>query len=347
MRDVSVGLIGYGFASSVFHAPLVTSIQGLNLRRITSHNPDAVHADYPSVQVDSDSKAIFDDPDIELVIIATPNTSHYVLARDALLAGKHVVLDKPFVVSLDDGVELIRLAQERERLLSVFHNRRWDNDFLTVKQCIASGLLGTVCSYEGHYDRFVPNVDGRWREQPTPGSGVLFDLGSHLIDQALHLFGLPHAVTADVSAQRPLAKVDDYFHLCLDYGALKVILHASMLVRESGPHYQVHGNTGSFIKYGFDSQEDALIRGERPGHPRWGRDNPAFHGKLSFEAGGLSITSTVETLPGRYQSYYRGMYAAIVNNEPSPVGPVDALNVIKVIEYALQSHREQRTITFR
>ncbi|HJW12500.1 MAG TPA: Gfo/Idh/MocA family oxidoreductase, partial [Albitalea sp.] len=182
MRQVSVGLVGYGFAGSVFHAPLVSSVPGLVLRRIACRDPERVQHDYPSVQVDADAAAMLDDPAIELVVIATPNTSHFPLARAALLAGKHVVVDKPFVVSAEQGQELVALAKERRRMLSVFQNRRWDNDFLTVQRCIASGLLGTVCSYEAHYDRFVPTVNRRWREQPAPGAGVLFDLGSHLID---------------------------------------------------------------------------------------------------------------------------------------------------------------------
>jgi scyllo-inositol 2-dehydrogenase (NADP+) len=347
MRQVSVGLVGYGFAGSVFHAPLVSSVPGLALRRIACRDPDRAQRDYPPVQVDADAAVMLDDPSIELVVIATPNTSHFPLARAALLAGKHVVVDKPFVVSVEQGHELVALAKERRRLLSVFHNRRWDSDFLTVQRCIASGLLGTVCSYEAHYDRFVPTVDQRWREQPAPGAGVLFDLGSHLIDQALQLFGLPQTVLADIACQRPGAQVDDYFHLLLDYGGLKVVLHAGMLVREPGPRFQVHGTQGSFIKHGLDSQEAALLRGERPGHPQWGRDDAAQHGRITFDASGLAIDGHVESTIGSYEAYYRGVHAAIVDGAASPVSADAALYVVRVIACALRSHEEQRTIPFQ
>ncbi|NRR33600.1 oxidoreductase [Oxalobacteraceae bacterium] len=346
MRQLSVGLLGYGFASSVFHAPLISAIPGLKLERVASSNPQAVLRDYPAARVDADSSAIFADPAIDLVVIATPNTSHFPLAREALLAGKHVVVDKPFVISVAEGRELIALATERGLQLSVFHNRRWDNDFLTVRRCMDSGLLGQVYNYESHFDRFVPGVDGRWREQPAPGAGVLFDLGSHLIDQALCLFGKPLSVLADIGTQRPQAQVDDYFHLLLDYGSLKVVLCSSMLVREPGPRFQVHGAEGSFIKYGLDSQEAALLRGEGPGHPQWGQDDSACYGKLSFEANGLQLNAEVETARGSYEAYYQGMYEAIVEGKAAPVSPQEALDVITVIEGAMRSHQEQSTIVF-
>lgn len=346
IREVPVGLVGYGFSGAVFHAPLIRSVPGLALRRIASRKPESVLRDNLPVQVDADSAAILADPAIELVVIATPNTSHFPLARAALLAGKHVIVDKPFVVSVEEGQQLVALAEERQRLLSVFQNRRWDNDFLTVRRCLASELLGTVYSYEAHYDRYVPTVDRLWRERPAPGAGVLFDLGAHLIDQALQLFGLPKTVLADVGRQRPGAEVDDYFHLLLDYGTLKVELHAGMLVREPGPRYQVHGVRGNFIKYGLDSQEAALLRGERPGHPQWGRDDPATYGRIAFDANGLAIDGRVESAAGSYEVFYRGVHAAIADGAPLPVSAKDALDVIRVIACALRSHAEQRTVPF-
>jgi scyllo-inositol 2-dehydrogenase (NADP+) len=346
VRKASVGLIGYGFAGSVFHAPLITSVPGLNLSRIACRQPDRARRDYPSVQIDADSGALLDDPAIELVVIATPNTSHFPLARAALLAGKHVVVDKPFVVSVEEGQELIALAKARQRVLSVFHNRRWDNDFLTVQRCIASGLLGSVRSYEAHYDRFVPAVRQRWREQVAPGAGVLFDLGSHLIDQALQLFGLPQTVLADLACQRQGALVDDYFHLLLDYGLLKVVLHAGMLVREPGPRFQVHGTQGSFVKHGLDSQEAALLRGDRPGHPAWGRDEVARLGRITFGASGLAVDGRVESAIGSYEAYYQGVHAAIVEATAPPVTADAALDVVRVIACARRSHEERRTMAF-
>lgn len=346
MRQVAVGLIGYGFVGSLFHGPLIAAVPGLALRRIACRDPAGPRRDHPQANWSPEHGAILDDPEIELVVIATPNTSHFPLARAALLAGKHVVVEKPFVVSVAEGAELIALASARGRLLSVFHNRRWDSDFLTVRRLLAAGQLGKVYRYEAHFDRYAPVVRQRWREQPTPGAGVLYDLGSHLIDQALQLFGLPQAVFADIACQRDGAQVDDYFQLLLDYGLVKVSLRASRLVRAPGPRYQVHGLKGSFIKYGLDTQEAALLRGEGPATAGWGGEAVEHHGRITFDAGGLSIEGAVDAATGCYQAYYQGMYAAIVDGAALPVTAEEALAVIRVIACAQRSHAEQRVVKF-
>ncbi|SFU57672.1 oxidoreductase [Pseudoduganella namucuonensis] len=345
MQRYSVGLIGYGLGGSIFHAPMIAAVPGLKLARISSRgaNRDEVLRAHPGVALDDTPQAMLADPDIRLVVVCTPNASHYALARDALLAGKHVVVDKPFVLSSAEGDELVALARERNLRLSVYQSRRWDGDFMTLRRSVDSGELGEVHTYRAHFDRYSPLVRARWKEEPQPGAGVLWDLGSHLIDQVLVLFGLPLSVTAQLAVQRAGARVEDSFELLLDYGNRKAVMHAGALVCAPGPRYEVHGTLGSFVKYGIDPQEDALKRGARPGDAGWGHDHPANHATITTAKDG---GRAVETIPGRYEQYYQGMYAAIADGQAVPVAAGDAVNVVRVIECALRSHRERRTIDF-
>jgi len=258
---------------------------------------------------------LLEDPAVELVVVAAPNSVHYEMAGAALRAGRHVVVDKPFVIRLAEADELIELAEREGRVLSAFHNRRWDNDFLTVERCVRAGLLGRVSTYVARYDRFRPQPSRGWLEEDLPGSGVLYDLGTHLIDQALHLFGLPTTVMADLQMQRPGAIVADYLHVVLGYEKLRVVLQAGSLVRARGPRFEVHGDKGSFVKHGIDGQEAALRSGTRPGDPGWGADRPDRYGTLTTEVGGLEVTGSVTTVPGAYESFYREMARAIRGRE--------------------------------
>jgi scyllo-inositol 2-dehydrogenase (NADP+) len=345
MNKIKVGIIGYGFSASIFHVPLLKTIKEFEITKVVSSNAQKVKNDLETVEVVSDIEQIINDENIELVIITTPNTLHYPMTKKALQAGKHVVVEKPFVVESKEAEELIQIAKEKNRVLSVYHNRRWDNDFLTVKHCIQKGLLGDIFTYESHFDRYRPQVRNRWREQNIKGSGILYDLGSHLIDQALHLFGLPQFVTADVFPQRTGAEVDDYFHLILGYDRLRVILHSGSIVKSPGPRFQVHGSKGSFIKYGLDSQEEALKQGYKPGDAGWGADREEWYGEFTTGEGERSTTVKVETIPGSYESYYQGIFEAIRHHKPVPVTAEEAMNTIKVIEYALKSSKEKRTIS--
>lgn len=344
MQQQAVGLIGYGLGGSIFHAPMIAAIPGLRLARIASSRagPDVLQA-YPGVSLDTTPQAMLDDPAIALVVVCTPNASHFALARAALQAGKHVVVDKPFVLSSAEGDELAALARAKGLKLGVYHNRRWDGDFLTLRQVLASGELGAVHTFRAHFDRYAPEVKVRWKEQAQPGAGVLWDLGSHLIDQALQLFGKPRAVTAHLSVQREGAQVEDAFELVLDHGSCRSMLHAGALVRAPGPRYAVHGTQGSFVKYGIDPQEDALKLGKRPGDAGWGHDAPASHATVT---GADGVPRTVETIPGAYESFYRGIHEAIAQGGDVPVTAQEATDVIRVIELALRSHRERRTVDF-
>lgn len=337
----TVGLIGYGLAGSVFHAPLIRSVPGLHLAKVVTTRREQVAKDLPGVAV-AGLADVLSDPAIDLLVIASPSAHHYEHARAALLAGKDIVIDKPLAITSPEATELIDLAATRGRVLSVFQNRRWDNDFLTVKYAIKQGWLGKVFYYEAHFDRFRPQIKNGWREAPGPGAGILYDLGTHLIDQSIHLFGMPHAVTADIIAQRAAAKVDDYFHLVLDYFPLRVILHAATLVIQPGPRFAVHGDGGSFLKYGMDGQEEALKRGQRPGDPDWGADSPDQYGELT-PAG--DSPRKIETLRGGYERYYQALAACLESGGPPPVDPRDSRDSLIVIEAAQRSAAERRTVS--
>lgn len=343
MRPLSVGLLGFGLAGSVFHAPLIQSDPRLRLIAVASSRTDDIHRIAPQAVAVAGPDSILTDPTIDLVVIATPNTSHAPLARAALMAGKHVVIDKPMAPTASEADDLIDLARRRERLLTVFQNRRWDGDFLTGRSLIDSGTLGRVYHYEAHFDRFRPAIKPGWRETPLPGSGVLFDLGAHLIDQALSLFGCPLTVTADVGVQRPEAEVDDWFHLILGYGRMRAILHAGTVVCRPGPRFQVHGDRGSFLKHGLDGQEAALRAGRTPGDGgAWGLDDPALDGTLW---GADGSERAVPTIPGDYPAFYRGVAAAILDGAPPPVTAEAARDVLRMLEACMQSTVEKRTIT--
>jgi scyllo-inositol 2-dehydrogenase (NADP+) len=298
------------------------------------------------VEVINNVEQLLSDEQIDLIIITTPNTTHQSIAKQALLAGKHVVVEKPFVNHGKDAEELIEIAAMNNRVLTVYHNRRWDNDFLTVKQCMESGALGEIYSFESHFDRFRPQVSQRWREQDLEGSGIVYDLGAHLIDQALMLFGQPETVQGDVLVQRENGVADDYFHIIMGYGKLRVILHSSCIVKSSGPRFQVHGNKGSFIKFGLDSQEEALKAGKTLGDSLWGKDSEDRYGELSTQMGGLNQTSKIETVPGSYESFYKELYHSIIDHTPVPVLAADAMITIKLIEAVKQSSLEKRTLSF-
>lgn len=264
-----VALVGYGLAGRVFHAPVIQAVPGLRLVTIQSSQPDKVHADWPEVWVSQTFEEVIQNPQIDLVVIATPNATHFDLARRALEAGKHVVVDKPFTIHASEARALASLAAERGKVLSVFQNRRWDGDFLTLRKLVLQGVLGEVVYLESHFDRYRPEVQNRWREQAGPGSGLWYDLGPHLADQALELFGKPQAVYADIAQQRYQAQAADYFHVLLRYPRLRVVLHASALVPGGSPRFVVHGTEASFVSRGWMARKPrsskASVRGRQAG----------------------------------------------------------------------------------
>jgi scyllo-inositol 2-dehydrogenase (NADP+) len=343
----NIGLIGYGFAGATLHAPLINAVEGLRLTHIASSNAEKARREQPQALVSASPQAVMQAPEVDLVVIATPSATHHALAREALLAGKHVVVEKPFTLDTAQADELIALAASRGRLLSVFHNRRWDSDFLTARQQIESGVLGEINTFCSNMDRFRPQVRDRWREHDAPGSGILVDLGSHLIDQALQLFGMPRTVMADFGPQRPGSPSVDYFHLVLGYGSRRVLLHAGSIVARPGPRFQVHGSQGSLVAHGVDPQEDALRRGDRPGRAGWGIDDATCRTEVTLASEGATTASActrIDSLPGDYLAYYRGMLQALRGDGPVPVDAHDARQVIRLIEAAQRSGQQQRTI---
>lgn len=340
-----VGLIGYGFASKTFHAPLIAGTPDVELAAISSSDASKVHADWPSVQVVSDPQALLDDLTLQLIVIPTPNDTHFPLAKAALNAGKHVVVDKPFTVTLSQARELDALAKAKGLLLSVFHNRRWDSDFLTLKSLLNDGTLGEVRYFESHFDRFRPEVRQRWREMKGAGSGIWFDLGPHVLDQALQLFGTPVAINVDMAELRPGAQTTDYFHAVLTYPTRRVVLHASMLVAAESARFVVHGTRGSYVKYGLDPQEDRLKAGERPPQEDWGYD--MRNGTLTLAEGDVMVEKELLTLPGNYPAYYAGIRDAIAGTGANPVQAEEAIQVMELIELGLQSAEKRQTMSLR
>ncbi|MDD2918019.1 oxidoreductase [Rhodoferax sp.] len=326
---LQVALIGYGSAGRIFHAPLIAGVPGLLLACIVTRQFEAVQRDWPAVPCVAAAGAALADPAIDLVVIATPNDSHFELARAALQAGKHVVVDKPCTVTLTQTETLLDLARQRGKVLTVFQNRRLDSDFLSVQQVIQSGQLGRVVQVDSHFDRYRPMVPTRWREQNLPGSGLWLDLGPHLLDQALVLFGQPDALLLEQAELRDSAHVNDWFHAVLRYGrpqgSLRVILHASTLVAEPGPRWVVHGTQGSFKKFGLDVQEDALKAGQRPHLDAlhdWGQD-PQPGQLLHMEnIPGVAVPVSVRTVApqagGNYLAYYAQLRDYLWGLAPQP-----------------------------
>jgi len=336
---LNVALIGYGYAGQTFHAPLLRATAGLRLSVVASSRPERVLAELPDVTVVADPVAALARPEVALVVIASPNASHAPLADAALRAGKHVVVDKPFTLTLAEARALAVLARHQQRLLSVFHNRRWDSDFLAVRALLAEGRLGEITHFESRFDRYRPEVRDRWREQDVPGGGLWYDLGPHLVDQALQLFGLPARVGGLFAAQRDGALTPDWCQVQLDYGRLQVTLQASTLVGGGMPRFAVHGRGGSWVKYGLDVQESQLLAGVSPGEPGWGIDpQPATR----YPGDGSSIE---EALPaGNYGAYYRGVADAIRQHGPNPVAPAEAIAVMAVLETAMASAKQGRML---
>ncbi|EOL8878281.1 oxidoreductase [Enterobacter mori] len=331
-KTINIALIGYGFVGKTFHAPLIQSIEGLTLAVVSSRDEEKVKRDLPDVQVVATPEEAIQHPDVDLVVIASPNATHAPLAALALNAGKHVVVDKPFTLDMQEARELIALADEKQRLLSVFHNRRWDSDFLGIKQVIEEGRLGKVKLFESHIDRFRPEVRVRWREQNVPGSGLWFDLGPHLIDQTLQLFGLPQSVQGNIATLRDGAEINDWAHVVLNYPEHKVILHASMLVAGGTSRFTVHGDKASVVKARIDQQEAQLLAGVIPGSESWGEDSDDM---VLFDAAGDA--TRLKTPKGDQRQYYINVRDALTGTIGNPVHPVEALAVMAVLEAAVRS----------
>lgn len=347
-KVINVGLIGFGMAGRVFHAPIIKGVEGLNLSAVferREENIRIINKLYPGTKVTQEISEILEDESIDLVIVATTNATHYTIARDVLEANKHVVVEKPFTLFSKEIDELIKLSEEKGRLLTVHQNRRWDSDFRTVKKVIDSGLLGNIVEYEAHFDRYRNTLKDSWKEDGSFGSGVLYDLGSHLIDQAICIFGMPKSIMGDLRVQRENAKNIDNFEVILNYDKTKVTLKSGMLVKETGPHFIIHGDRGSFVKYGMDVQEEALKKGLFPENDEnWGIEPKELWGTINTLHNGLNFRGTVESERGDYRGFYENVRDAILGKDKLEVHPEEGRNTIRLIELATESSNEKKII---
>ncbi len=336
---LNVGLVGFGFAGKVFHAPVIRAVEGLRLSAIVQRHgpPDPKYPDVEFVRsVDELLKR-----EIDLVVVATPNTSHHPIAKQALLAGRHVVVDKPFTTTLAEAQDLVAIAKRQRRIVTVYQDRRYTGDFVTVQNVVAEAALGRVTTYESHFDRFRPEQKPKaWREEPLPGSGVWFDIGPHLFDQALLLFGIPEAIGADIRIEREGGRIDDAFDVTLYYPSMRAVLRASMLRQPVGPTWIVNGTKGSFVKHGMDPQEAALKEGRTPDEPDWDADPPELHGKLITS----DATHTVPTLRSSFIRYYQNVRDAMLGKSELAVSPEWSLDVMRGLVLAVQSSQTRRVL---
>lgn len=347
MDPIITGLAGYGGSGKNFHAPFIHLNSGFVLKSVVERSKKQVTKDYSDVQSLSDFDWLLSDPSIELVVITTPNQTHFAYAVRALQAGKHVIIEKPFTSNTLEALELIKISEERGLFLGVYQNRRLEGDFLTVQKIIEEGLIGEIVEYESHFDRFRPGFNVKaWKELKSPGTGLVFDLGSHLIDQALVLFGLPDYISATVKAFRPHSNVDDYFCIRLEYPNKEVYLRSSVFVKKEGPRFMVHGRKGSFIKYGTDIQEALLMTGQKPIKPDWAPEPKDQWGELSTQVNGVEIMGKIPTITASYMQFYDLVYKAIREKEPFPIKPEQAYHTIRVIELALESSHHRKTMPY-
>ncbi|MCC6929276.1 MAG: oxidoreductase [Gemmatimonadaceae bacterium] len=328
-ETINVALVGFGFAGRSFHAPLVAAVEGLRLHTIVSSQGALARGAHPDARVVGDYDEALTDPHIDLVVLATPNAVHARQAHAALSAGKHLVVDKPFTVTVEEAESVVAHAERAGRVLAVFHNRRWDSEFVTVRKLIGDGALGDVRYFESRIDRYRPVVRDRWRERAGAGAGLWYDLGPHLVDQALQLFGQPLGVEGDLVIQRDGAQVDDYFHVVLRYERLRVVLHASMLAAANDLRFVVHGTRGSYVKFGTDPQEEVLRGGGVVGGAEWGVDRQP--GVLTSYEGERRVERVVESERGDWRAFYEGVRDAVRGIGGNPVPPSEAVEVMRVV----------------
>ncbi|MBK8088068.1 MAG: Gfo/Idh/MocA family oxidoreductase [Chitinophagaceae bacterium] len=345
MQPINTAICSFGMSGWVFHAPFISTHPGFRFYAVWVRSKNLAQEKYPEVKVYRTLEELVADELVELVVVNTPNTTHYDFAKQALLADKHVICEKPFTATVAEAEELIQNAAKQNKQLSVFQNRRYDSDYRTIKKVLEEKLLGDIVEAEFHFDRYKEELSPKQhKETPIPGTGCLYDLGSHLIDQALQLFGMPQAVFADIAVMRPVSKVDDYFELLLYYPVHRVRVKASYQVREALPGYIIHGSKGSFIKPKTDMQEEQLQSGMLPTEDGYGIEPESEKGLLHSEINGKIIKEYIPSLKGNYTDYYEGVYQAIRNNQPPPVTAEDGMKVIKIIEAAFQSSKERRVI---
>lgn len=345
MDKIKTAIASFGMSGQVFHGPLLKVNEGFEVVQILERSKELSKEMYPDALISRNYDEILGNNDIELVIVNTPDIYHFDMARQAMEAGKHVIVEKPVTRSIEDARKLINLSKEKGVVFSVFQNRRWDGDFLTLKKVLEQGKLGRLVEFESHYDRYRNVIDKEsWKEESDEMGGVLFNLGSHMVDQAYVLFGKPTAVTAHLKVIRTGGSITDYYDIRLEYGGFSALLKCSYLVKNQGPRYSIYGETGTFHKWGIDPQEELLKAGNLPVGSDWGKEPPDLLGNLVYEVDGLEIKGKVETVQGNYNAFYNNIFDAIRNGAELEVKPEEAVEVLHILETCIESNREKRTI---
>jgi scyllo-inositol 2-dehydrogenase (NADP+) len=344
---IDVGLIGFGLGGRSFHAPVIRAVPGLRLAAILQRSGNEAAEKYPDVRIVRLLDELLAIKEIRLIVIATPNDSHYPLARQCLAAGRDVLVDKPFTTTLEEAIALVQFAKQQGRLLTVYQNRRYDGDFQAIVQLIASGALGRIVRFESNYDRFRPQLRAAaWRERSGPGTGIFFDIAPHLIDHALLLLGMPHALTADIRIEREDAVADDAFDLAFHYPrGLRADLRSSILAAATRHRFLVHGTQGAFVKQSFDPQESNLRRGYIPTDSAWGAEPEENWGLLTLSENGTLTQRRVPSIPCDYRDFYANLRDALLGKATLAVTPEWALDVMRLLELARQSSHERRTVS--
>ena len=345
MQKIKTALLSYGMSGKVFHAPFLELHPGFELLGSWERSKKLIQEEYPNVKSFPSLESIIEDKTIDLVIVNTPIDTHFEYAKKVLLAGKHAIVEKAFTATVAEAQELAALAKEKKLKLFVFQNRRWDSDFKTVKKVVNENVLGEIVEAEFHFDRFNPELSPKiHKETANSGSGILRDLGPHIIDQALYLFGMPNAVFADIRWTREHTVVEDYIDILLYYPNHRVRLKAGFFVREPNPSYVIHGKKGSFLKSRGDVQEDELKIGMKPNFTTWGTEAEGKEGLLHTEIEGKIIKEKVPTLQGNYYDFFDAVYQSLVNDAPEPVSALDGVRVMRIIEAATQSNELKKVI---
>ena len=345
-KKINTAIIGFGLSGKVFHAPFIHEHQGFKLSKVVERHNNHAQSIYKNIETIRDFNDLLIDDSLDLIVIATSNIYHYPMAMACLKAGKHIVIEKPFMPSSAEAEEIIQISEQKSLKVFVYQNRRWDGDFLSIKKLIAENKLGEIQYFESHFDRYSPERKrAAWRDERLAGSGNLFDLGSHLIDQAYALFGKPISVSADLQAQREGSQVDDFFEVKMSYPHHQVNISAGMLVKNHELRYLIKGTKGIFIKNGIDPQEAKLKEGKQPKGENWGKENPESWGIIEFTESG--IIESIETEAGNYMAFYQNVYDVLINNADMDIPLSDTKDVIKIIEMAFESNQKKSTILFK
>ena len=345
MRNINAALLSFGMSGKVFHAPFLHLHPGFTLLGSWERSTKAIANQYPGVQSYDSMEAVLTDDRVELVVVNTPTYTHYEYAKAALKAGKHVIVEKAFVGSTSEAEELKALAGRLGLKLAVFQNRRWDSDFKTVQQVVRQGLLGEIVEASIAFARYTPELSAKThKEKPSAGAGIIKDLGAHVIDQALCLFGMPRSVFADIAITRQHSEVDDYFDILLKYDKMRVHVKGGYFFREPTPSFAFFGTKGTFLKSRADVQEDQLKAGMKPSDPQYGVEPKTEQGLLHTEVEGKVIREKIQTIPGDYKEYYEAVYQSLTTDHPEPVTAQDGVNVMRIIDAAFESAESGKVV---